>query len=508
MTVSTRPNRLAEAQKPEAYRAGILVSLIRLRWFILLRWGLVLAGLSTLVLERVVTPEAERPGGLLLVILAIGVVNVGWTALSKLVERRFAGQDSEEPDAVRTARLFANAQVALDLFFLTAILQYTGGIESPMAVFYVFHMVIGSLLLDKAHAIIQGVWALGLYALIGIGELQGWFKHYEFLPLVECGRMYAQPELVFCTIFIVGCGIFGTLYLTLTIAGELDDRESRLRAALVALQQSKEAIQELQSRRAAFMQTAAHQLKGPLAAIEMLAGLVREGTVSGDGAKDACGKIIKRCRDGAESIGELLTLARIQDADPRREGRSDADLGEVVSEVCNRRKLQAEQSELAFEWSIEENVDLHAPIDRLDLNDCVENLVENAIKYTPGPGTVKVSVSRQGREKTGGGSTKGAAADGDSLVLKVSDTGIGINPEELAGVNKPGGAGSVFDAFKRGSRAISAGIPGSGLGLSIVRAAIERAGGTMHVESEPGKGSVFSVTLPAAVDSAGRRKEE
>ena len=500
MTVSTTPERLAEAQKSEAYRAGILVSLIRLRWFILLRWGLVLAGLSTLVLERVVTPEADRPGGLLLVILTIGAVNVGWTALSKLVERRFAGQDSEEPDAVRTARLFANAQVALDLLFLTAILQYTGGIESPMAVFYVFHMVIGSLLLDKTHALLQGVWALGLYTLIGVGELLGWFKHYEFLPLIECGGMYAQPELVFCTIFIVGCGIFGTLYLTLTIAGELDDRESRLRAALVALQQSKEAIQELQSRRAAFMQTAAHQLKGPLAAIEMLAGLVRDGTVSGDGAKETCGKIVKRCRDGTESIGELLTLARIQDADPRRVGRPNANLGEVVSEVCNRRKLQAEQSELAFDWTIQDNVELLAPIDRLDLNDCVENLVENAIKYTPGPGTVKVAVSRQSKEMIDGNSSTRREIDRDYLVLTVSDTGIGINPEELAGVNKPGGAGSVFDAFRRGSRAVSAGIPGSGLGLSIVRAAIERAGGTMRVESEPGKGSVFTVILPAAAD--------
>ena len=100
----------------------------------------------------------------------------------------------------------------------------------------------------------------------------------------------------------------------------------------------------------------------------------------------------------------------------------------------------------------------------------VQNLVDNAVKFTPEGGAIRVVVRTEGAE----------------AVLTVSDTGIGIPAEE---------AGRVFSRFSRG-REVS-GIPGSGLGLAIVKAAVDSVGGRIDFESDA-RGTVFTVGLPLA----------
>ena len=100
------------------------------------------------------------------------------------------------------------------------------------------------------------------------------------------------------------------------------------------------------------------------------------------------------------------------------------------------------------------------------------NLLDNAIKYTPAGGRVTVSVQ---------GDSDGA------VVLSVSDTGLGIPEEDLA---------RIFERFYRGDQSRSE--PGTGLGLSLARAIARAHGGDITVESHPGEGSTFRVTLPAA----------
>ena len=137
---------------------------------------------------------------------------------------------------------------------LTAILRYTGGAENPLAIFYLFHMAIVSLLLPPWQAILQGVWAVLLYAVLVIGEWQLWFApHYPFLPAFDI-RMYAQAEYVFAVLLVVACGIFGTLYFTLHIARQMHAQERELQRTNAALRQSQVAIQDLQHRRSRFMQ--------------------------------------------------------------------------------------------------------------------------------------------------------------------------------------------------------------------------------------------------------------
>ena len=115
--------------------------------------------------------------------------------------------------------------------------------------------------------------------------------------------------------------------------------------------------------------------------------------------------------------------------------------------------------------------DLWMTGDRSKLNQVLYNLIDNAMKYTPDGGRIRVSLDRED----------------DRIVWRVGDNGIGIPPEDRE---------HIFDRFYRVDKARSRETGGTGLGLSIVRQLVGMHGGVISVDSEPGKGSVFTVSLP------------
>ncbi len=484
------------------YRAEALVSLVRLRWFIHLRWLMLLGLCAILMLERWNVGEWRRPSGLAWILGVLLAVNLFWWGLSWFLLRRIelAGRESrnaetskrrnvetskaesrgltcdvEDASAIRVAVSYANAQIAVDLLLLTGILRYAGGVENPMAIFYMFHMAIAPLLLAPWQAFLQGAWAFLLYCLLGFGELLGWLTpHYCFLPFAPSPALYAEPEYVWVMVVVVGSGMFGTLYFTLRIAARLDERERVLRRVNAALRRSQAAVQELQRRKSQFMKTAAHQLKSPLAIIQTQVNLLRDGLVPEESQPGIYQKVITRCRLAIEQVTDLLTFARIQDSDPDRHRESRADLAEVVREHCERNEPLAESKKLEFTCEVLGDGGWIVQVDPRDLGDVVGNLIDNAIKFTESGGKVSVQVT----------------GTGDSVSVTVVDTGIGMPLDTQR---------EMFDSYRRGNLALEAGIYGSGLGLSIVRAVVEQAGGEIIVRSRPGEGSRFTIVLPTVV---------
>jgi len=513
-TAGARP-QAAPPDRREAYRTGALISLLRLHWFIRFRWGIICAAFAVLLAEHLMVPGAQRPIQLIIVLLVLAGANLAWTVVSRSLFSKIEDSEAfDEEGVIRSALFFANMQVAFDLLLLTVILRYTGGVANPMAVFYLFHMAICSLVLRGWQAIVQGVWAVFLYALMGIGELGGWLTpHYALLPTMGDLHLHTLPEYVAAAIAIVACGVFGMLYFTLRIAGRLDERERQLRQVLDALQRSQAAITDLQQRRSRFMQTAAHQLKTPLAVIQTFAGLIRDEVVQGEAVRDTCKKIMYRCQEGINQVTELLTLARLQQADPAQRPGGSSDVREVVEELCRRYGPLAENKKIELRCIVSEGADLRAEVGLTDLTDCIGNLIDNAIKYTFGPGRVTVTAARTASTDLSGRITltdpparpgeAGTRAPDDArlddryVAVTVTDTGMGIDPAVLAPREGAQSTGSIFDAFRRGNSALAAGIPGTGLGLSIVLEVVEQAGGRVHVRSQPGKGSSFTVFLPA-----------
>jgi signal transduction histidine kinase len=480
----------------EPYRTGALLSLLRLHWFIRLRWVMVVGLLAVLGIERFVAPEARRPLALGLTLLALAIANLLWMGISRLLVREFAtGGDADATgitegtgETIRRALVFANIQVGFDLLALTLILRFAGGVENPMAIFYLFHMAIGSLVLKAWQAVAQGIWALGLFAALGLGEWAGWIApHYEFLPWLAPAELFTRGGYVIAVIAATACGIFGTLAFMLQVAARLDERERLLRRAHAAVQKSQTAIMDLQERRSRFMWTAAHQLKAPLASIQTMVGLIRDKVVPEGSLGAHCKKIVDRCREGIAQVSELLALARMQATDPARHRQLIADVGRTAQTVCEQLRPLANEKQISLSCEVPQGDDLAARIDPTDLTHCITNLVDNAIKYTPGPGSVNVSVQR----------TPGSEPGVDFVATTVKDTGVGMDPEDLTGTEGPTGPGSVFDAFRRGNQALAGAIPGTGLGLSIVREVVEQAGGWIQVQSQVGQGSTFTVAFPA-----------
>jgi len=167
-------------------------------------------------------------------------------------------------------------------------------------------------------------------------------------------------------------------------------------------------------------------------------------------------------------VDRLLALARA-DADGIPLDRQVVDLGPLLTDLIEQMRPHAEARGLALTAQISAN--LTANVDADALTQVVLNLLDNAIKYPPAPGRVRLSAQRAGSE----------------LHIDVSDSGPGIPAEHLP---------YIFDRFYRVDRARSREMGGAGLGLAISRELTRAHGGDLTVHSVPGEGSTFAVCLP------------
>lgn len=170
-------------------------------------------------------------------------------------------------------------------------------------------------------------------------------------------------------------------------------------------------------------------------------------------------------------VDDLLFVARLQ-AGRLVLQRSQLDLCVIAAQSVEEARPRAESKRLALAFSGDGPVTIEA--DKGRIFQLLDNLISNAVKFTPEGGRVDVTV----------------AAEGGSAVLEVSDSGIGLVPGE---------AEQVFDRFFRSSRAVAQQVPGTGLGLFISRAIVEAHGGTIAASAHEGGGTSFRIALPARV---------
>ncbi|HEU5170388.1 MAG TPA: ATP-binding protein [Gemmatimonadales bacterium] len=236
-----------------------------------------------------------------------------------------------------------------------------------------------------------------------------------------------------------------------------------------------------------FTADASHELKTPLMVLR--AGVERGLTHPRTPPEvlQALDETLEQINQMTEMVDNLLTLARAD------EGRAplaleESDLRELVADVSETAGILGEGAGLTVTTDMPAEP-IRLAVDRHRIRELLLNLVTNAIKYTPAGGTIGLGL---------------AAAD-DEVTLKVSDTGIGIAPGDLP---------HIFDRFWRADAARSrAGErPGIGLGLAITKWIAEAHGGSITVQSRPGRGTVFTVRLPrngreqAGADETGREQ--
>lgn len=232
------------------------------------------------------------------------------------------------------------------------------------------------------------------------------------------------------------------------------------------------AFRQLAAMRREFVANVSHELKTPLTAIR---GFV-ETLQSVDGVPDEKRidylRRIERQAGRLEAlVADLLLLARAQSRPDNREHRR-LDLVVMVDEAASDLEPAAGAQGIAFEWEVPDHPVL-VEGDAEALRRLVDNLLNNALKYTLTDGRIQVSLE----------------VAGDEVTLAVRDTGIGIDC-----AHQP----RIFERFYRVDSARSRSLGGTGLGLAIVKHIALAHNGDVRVDSAPERGSTFSVTLPLA----------
>ena len=246
--------------------------------------------------------------------------------------------------------------------------------------------------------------------------------------------------------------------------------EKEVLLGVVAVFHDISDLKRLEKIRRDFVANVSHELRTPVTVIKGYAETLLDGVLSTDPEKAAVflEKIHRHAGRLASLIGDLLILSELESGVTTPEAAPVA-IGPVIDHVCT----------LLEEKALSKNISIIQPgsgetgevlADRAKLEQVLVNLLDNAIKYTQDNGTITISSAE----------TEGM------LTIAVSDTGIGIPDNDLP---------RIFERFYRVDAARSREQGGTGLGLAIVKHILQLYGGSISVESRPGKGSTFSITL-------------
>jgi heavy metal sensor kinase len=241
-------------------------------------------------------------------------------------------------------------------------------------------------------------------------------------------------------------------------------------------------IADYLARNREFVANAAHELRSPLAAIQSSVEVALNSDRSTDEYKDLLYEIVDECSRLGMLVNQLLLLAE-SDAGCLRIERQAVRLDHLVATSLDMFRGAAEERGIELASVFSGPVSVLGEAGRL--RQVINNLIDNSLKFTPSGGRVLIELERDGAP---------AGKAGDWVALRVTDTGNGINPDDLP---------HIFDRFYRGdkSRHRDESTCGNGLGLSICQSIVAAHGGEIKVESTVGEGTRFITYLPAA-DSA------
>ena len=237
-----------------------------------------------------------------------------------------------------------------------------------------------------------------------------------------------------------------------------------------------------------FLHNMSHDIRTPMNAILGYTQLM-EDELKGKELPETLDHLKKLKQSGnllLSILNNVLDMARIESGKMEID-ESYGQIKEIQQTLLEIFDDEAKKKNIAFHYTV--NVEHeHVLIDITKVKEIFANILSNAIKYTPSGGSVTVNVDELPCDEPG------------YMIARtsVSDTGIGMSQEYLT---------RIFEAFTREQNTTKSKIAGSGLGMSIVKKYVELLGGTINVESEPGKGSIFTVTLKHRIADEGYYKK-
>jgi signal transduction histidine kinase len=374
---------------------------------------------------------------------------------------------SDSPEGLNPITL-SLIQIQVDMLSLALIVYYTGGIESPFYIFYIFHMIIGSMILPGYIIYtIAAVVVVSFYCL-SFAEYAGAIEHLSIAGLYST-PIYNNFDnvLIFASAF--GIMMMVSVFLANSITSALYRREQDLKVTLDKLNNAEKIKQK-------YIMGVVHEIKTPIAAVQSYLDLILQkytGPVP-EKIEDKLAKARNRSEEAIEIINDILYISRLKLLDEIE--KKKIDIFEILSNIAAKRKVLAKSKNITLTLSDERESkpEILGDTNLLDL--AFSNLVGNSIKYTNNGGRVEIII-RNADEHT---------------EIEVRDNGIGIPEDEHA---------KIFSEFYRATNVKHKIADGTGTGLSVVKQIIEQHDGKISFTSpsrladSSGQGTSFVVKL-------------
>jgi signal transduction histidine kinase/CHASE3 domain sensor protein/BarA-like signal transduction histidine kinase len=305
-----------------------------------------------------------------------------------------------------------------------------------------------------------------------IADLSEVFEAHELkqsAALIQSATTFAEKRARRIAEALAVAGLILILFFTLLI--HRDSRRSvRLR---LQTERARDNAEELAQAREQFVANMSHEVRTPLNVISGFTGALMRSPLNTEQLRQV--QSVNRASQYLIAlINDTLDYSKMN------AGKFELDhfpfsTAELFSDIKSAFEGEAKTRSIGLRCVVESNVPAYLTGDPMRLRQILFNLVANAIKFTAkGEVVISAEITSTGEQVV-------------DLVIKVSDTGIGIPPDKL---------NSIFEAFSQADNSITRRFGGTGLGLTISRLLTERMNGSLQVSSEPGKGSVFTVSLP------------
>lgn len=360
-------------------------------------------------------------------------------------------------------------QMLLDITALFLLVHFTGGIETPLYMLFVYHMIIGSLILPGTV-----MYAVAAFVILCFGGLI-FLEYYHVIPHHAIqGFLYASIyddfNYMISILIVFSFMIIVSVYLANGIASQLYKMEQDLIESLDRLNTAEIEKQK-------YIVGVVHEIKTPLTAVHSYLNLILQKFLGplDKRVEEKLRRASSRSDEAISLINDVIKISRFKLFDQFIE--EEFRFEEILEELQNKHSSNAEAKKIKLVFNDNRKQKTNLAGDKFLLTLAISNLVGNAIKFVDRKGIIEVNIDDSEKE----------------IIISVCDNGIGIPEAEQE---------KIFIEFYRSPRAVDTKQEGSGIGLAIVKQIIEKHGGSITVES-PSRlaaknkpGTCFRIELP------------
>ncbi len=364
---------------------------------------------------------------------------------------------------------FSLLQMILDLSALMLIVYFTGSIETPLFMFFVFHMIIGSLILPGFVIFSIAGTIVFVFNILIFSEYFFLIPHHSIsglltIPLYTNIKFILSYDVIFC------CVMFISVFLANRIANQLYTIEQKLIESL-------DKLSEAEAEKQKYIVGIVHEIKTPLTAVHSYLDIVLKKILGplNSNIEERLLRARTRSNEAIEMINDVLKVSKLRLLDEI--AIDEVELSEVIVKIVKKQTINLRAKHIMLNFFDGRTFKKKIKGDKFLLEIAFSNLIGNAVKYVGTNGLIELDLLDNENE----------------IEIEIADSGIGIPAADLD---------KIFSDFFRGSNIKDRSYEGTGLGLSIVKQIIERHKGNISVASPsklqmPGRpGASFKIRLP------------